>query len=152
MEKITLLSCLVSCTLRWPFSRRLVIFWSEVGGLEHVLVQAGITTPGTADSFLKASHVTCTRQAHQVSLHVLWRVQQGSSRCNATGWLDHAQKELLHVPMHLQQLELYSNTRGKLPALYRGPDQDCWFFALDHTWIPVHLHDMVSLNDCIRWV
>jgi hypothetical protein len=23
-----------------------------------------------------------------------------------------------------------------------------WFFALDHTWIPVHLCDMVSLNDC----
>ena len=31
------------------------------------LTQTGLTTSGTADLFLKASHVTCTRRAHQVT-------------------------------------------------------------------------------------
>lgn len=39
----------------------------EGSGWTGALVQAGITTPGTADSFLNASHVTRTRRAHQVT-------------------------------------------------------------------------------------
>ena len=37
-----------------------------------VLVQANIATPGTADSFLKFSHVTRTRRAHQVTAGSLY--------------------------------------------------------------------------------
>ena len=43
-------------------------------GWRDVLVEAGITSSGTADFFLTAAHVTRTRRAHQVtasSLHVL---------------------------------------------------------------------------------
>ena len=40
-------------------------------GWTVALVQAGVTTSGTADSFLKASHVTCTRRAHQVTFSSL---------------------------------------------------------------------------------
>jgi len=35
--------------------------------LASVLVEAGVATSGTADSFLKASHVTQTQPAYQVT-------------------------------------------------------------------------------------
>ena len=41
-------------------------------GWTGALVQAGIATPGTADSFLKASRVTRTRRAHQVTASSLY--------------------------------------------------------------------------------
>ncbi|XP_062605131.1 uncharacterized protein LOC134266937 [Saccostrea cucullata] len=56
--------------------------WKAVGdlldgsGWTGVLVLAGVATAGTADSFLKASHVTRTRRAHQVtacSLYLLMK-------------------------------------------------------------------------------
>ena len=43
-------------------------------GWTNALTQAQIASSGVADSFLKASHVTSTRCAHQVSaccLHIL---------------------------------------------------------------------------------
>ena len=36
-------------------------------GGQNALVQAGIASSGTADSFLKVSHLTRTRHAHQVT-------------------------------------------------------------------------------------
>ena len=36
------------------------------------LLQADVTTPGTADSFLKVSHITRTRRAHQITLASLF--------------------------------------------------------------------------------
>ena len=46
--------------------------WIEDSGWTSVLVQAGVTTSGTADSFLKASHVSRTRHAHQVTAAALY--------------------------------------------------------------------------------
>ena len=46
--------------------------WIEDSGWNSVLVQAGVTTPGTADSFLKASHVSRTRHAHQLTAAALY--------------------------------------------------------------------------------
>ena len=40
-------------------------------GWTNVLTQAGIATPGTADSFLKGAHVKRTRHAHQVTSSAL---------------------------------------------------------------------------------
>ena len=40
-------------------------------GWTHTLSQANIATPGTADSFHKAVHVTRTRHAHQVTASAL---------------------------------------------------------------------------------
>ena len=37
-------------------------------GWTSALLQADVTTPGTADSFLKVSHITRTRRAHQITL------------------------------------------------------------------------------------
>lgn len=45
--------------------------WLEGSGWTNSLVQAEVTTPGTADSFLKAAHVSRTRHAHQVTAAVL---------------------------------------------------------------------------------
>ena len=46
--------------------------WVEDSGWTSVLLQAGVTTPGTADSFLKASHVSRTHHAHQVTAAALY--------------------------------------------------------------------------------
>lgn len=48
--------------------------WLDGSGWISALIQANIASSGTADSFIKASHVTKTRHAHQVtaaSLHTL---------------------------------------------------------------------------------
>ncbi|KAJ8037918.1 hypothetical protein HOLleu_18860 [Holothuria leucospilota] len=44
------------------------------------LVQAGVYTSGPADSFLKASHVTGTKWAQQVTARSLFSLQQSSYR------------------------------------------------------------------------
>ena len=41
--------------------------WLEDSGWVEALVQAKVASAGTADSFLKASHVTRMRHAHQVT-------------------------------------------------------------------------------------
>ena len=41
--------------------------WLEDSGWISALVQADIASTGTADSFIRASHVTKTRHAHQVT-------------------------------------------------------------------------------------
>ena len=48
----------------------------EGSGWTGALTQAEIATPGTADSFLKASHVTRTRRAHQVTASALYLLLQ----------------------------------------------------------------------------
>ena len=50
--------------------------WQQGSGWVHALVQAEITTPGTADSFLHASHITRTRRAHQVTASALYILQK----------------------------------------------------------------------------
>ena len=40
-------------------------------GWTHALAQANIATPGTAESFLKTTHVTRARHAHQVTASAL---------------------------------------------------------------------------------
>ena len=46
--------------------------WLKGSGWTSALVQADVATPGTADSFLKVSHITCTRRAHQILLTSLF--------------------------------------------------------------------------------
>lgn len=55
--------------------------WLEDSGWTNALVQADIASSGTADSFIRASHATKTRHAHQVTaatLHTL--LQQAYSK------------------------------------------------------------------------
>ena len=46
--------------------------WLEDAGWIDALVQAKVATPGTAEAFLKAAHVTRTRHAHQVTDSALY--------------------------------------------------------------------------------
>ena len=50
--------------------------WLQGSGWTQALVQAEITTAGTADSFLRAAHVTRTRRAHQVTAAALYILQR----------------------------------------------------------------------------
>ena len=48
--------------------------WLDGSGWTSALVQADVASAGVADSFIKASHVTKTRHAHQATaaaVHVL---------------------------------------------------------------------------------
>ncbi len=70
--------------------------WLEDSGWTSALVQANIASTGTADSFVKASHVTKTRHAHQVtaaSLHTL--LQKAYSE-----YINAAEMEVLRVLGH----------------------------------------------------
>ena len=46
--------------------------WLDGSGWTDCLVQAGVAKVGMADSFLKASHITRTRHAHQVTAAALF--------------------------------------------------------------------------------
>ena len=50
--------------------------WLESSEWTAAFVQADITTPGKADSFLKASHVSRTRHTHQVTAAALYTLLQ----------------------------------------------------------------------------
>ncbi len=53
----------------------------EASGWTTALTQAGIASSGTADSFLKAAHLTRTRHAHQVSALALAKLQHEAFLC-----------------------------------------------------------------------
>ena len=57
----------------------------ESSGWTSALIQAGIASMGTADSFLKSSHLTRTRHAHQVSALALYELQQQAFLASAEG-------------------------------------------------------------------
>ncbi len=50
--------------------------WLTDSGWTDILVTSEVTTPGTADSVLKVSHVTKTRHAHQVTAAALYVLQR----------------------------------------------------------------------------
>jgi hypothetical protein len=70
MARISMWSCSVVFILKWQCG---IHIWDylEASGWTTVLTEAGIAYAGIADSFLKASHLTRTRHAHQVSA-LLW--------------------------------------------------------------------------------
>ncbi len=55
---------------------RSLSIWLADSGWTDILVTSEVTTPGTADSFLKVSHITKTRHAHQVTAAALYILQQ----------------------------------------------------------------------------
>ena len=53
---------------------KVIVDWLDESGWTAALVEANVATPGTAESFIKATSVTRSRRAHQVtasSLYVL---------------------------------------------------------------------------------
>ena len=145
----------------------------EDSGWTTALIEAGIASSGTANYFLKASHLIRTRHAHQVSALALAKLQQDAFLDMVTeGPHDENTKEawrqdminksptfqywdtipkmeilgLIFVIAHREQnFPLYVE---RLKALVP------WFFALDHQnyarWIPFHIRDMESLPTSIH--
>lgn len=144
--------------------------WMDGSGWTSALVLADIATQGRADGIIKASHVTRTRYAHQVtaaSLHILlqsaykrhtddsspgeelsyeeWLAQNCLSHPMFKYWTLTLELELTVLQfvksLRTANFELYKQTMGKLVP---------WLFALDHTnyarWLPVHIRDMVGLE------
>jgi hypothetical protein len=143
----------------------------EGSGWTGALVQAGVATSGTADSFLKATHVTRTRRAHQVtasSLYLLlqkahteysndldegddlesledWCTERAASCPQVHFWWIILQLELV-VMIYVRSIReanflLYIDALTKIVP---------WFLALGHLhyarWVPIHLRDMVALK------
>ncbi|KAK6169757.1 hypothetical protein SNE40_020746 [Patella caerulea] len=145
--------------------------WLSGSGWTQALVQAGIAKSGTADSFLKASHVARTRRAHEVTAAALYHLQfQAYEKYTETAhdngelplvfetWC--AAQKTLHPMFHywdtvleleLCMLSFVRSLREGNFDLYKKSLTKLapWFFALDHTnyarWIPVHLRDMCEL-------
>jgi hypothetical protein len=138
--------------------------WLEKSGWTEVLVEANIATAGVADSYLKASHVTRTRRAHQVTacaLYILqhkvyaeytgslgfdeWCKEHTNTSPQFQYWSITLQLEILLL-LYVRSLregnfQLYVESIAKIAQ---------WCFALDHThyarWLPVHVRDMASLQ------
>ena len=56
-------------------TKQVIFHYLQGSGWVQALVQAEITSAGTADSFLRASHVSRTRRAHQVTAAALSTLQ-----------------------------------------------------------------------------
>lgn len=146
--------------------------WIEDSGWTNAIVQAGVTTPGTADSFLKASHVSRTRHAHQVTASALYilmhraynsycdNLPQGVDPMAFGAWRDQREAEspqFHYWSLTLQfQLTIFIFVRSLREGNFQLYKDACtslapWFFALDHThysrWLPVHIRDMEVLDE-----
>ncbi len=143
----------------------------ELSGWTTALTQAGIASSGTADSFLKAAHLTRTRHAHQVSALALSKLQQDAF-LQTEGPHDESTQEAWRKDMIAKSPTFqYLDTVLRLEILglifvrsHRERDFFLyveslkslapWFFALDHQnyarWIPIHIRDMESLDTSIR--
>ena len=144
----------------------------DSSGWVGALVQANVASPGTADSFLRVTHVTRTRRAHQItasSLYLLLQkaftgycngLEEEHNRPSMEDWCSsraelYPQFKFWYLVLQLElsvlvfvraireaDFKLYVDALTKIVPL---------FFALDHPnyarWIPVHLRDMVALKN-----
>uniref|UniRef100_UPI00358F05C7 uncharacterized protein n=1 Tax=Myxine glutinosa TaxID=7769 RepID=UPI00358F05C7 len=147
--------------------------WLQDSGWTQALVQAEIATAGTADSFLRAAHVSRTRRAHQVTvaaLHILqhraydiyneratardeeplefeaWCDQRAAACPQFQYWATVLNLELC-ILLYIRSLR-ESNFTLYMDTL---PELAAWFAALDHIhyarWLPVHIRDMVGIAE-----
>ena len=139
----------------------------EKSGWTSALVEANITTTGKADSFLKVSHLTRTRYAHQVTACSLYALLKKAFAEKATlnqgvlqfeNWIRQAsmqspQFKFWYTVLNLQLLVFIFIKAIRLGRFQLYVDAIAsivpWFFALDHVnyarWLSVHLRDMSNL-------
>ena len=134
-------------------------------------MQAEVTPPETADSFLKASHVSRTQHAHQVTVSALdilmhkaydcycenfpegveplafspWRVQRDAESPQFLYW-SLTMKFQLTILIFVRSLREGNFLMYKEACTALAP----WFLSLNHTnyarWLPVDIRDMISLE------
>ena len=150
-------------------------FWSTVGdylegsGWVSVLTQSCVALAGTAESFLNASHLMKTRNAHQVSalaLAILQErafVQTGDAFSTQQEWKENMRKT---CPMFLYWDTVLNLELSGVVFVRAHRERDFslyleslkmiapWFFALDHyhyaRWVPVHIRDMEKLPTSVH--
>ena len=52
--------------------------WLDGSGWVNALIDADVATPGTAESFLKVSHLAKTRRTHEITAAALYILQQSA--------------------------------------------------------------------------
>ncbi|KAG7177316.1 hypothetical protein Hamer_G000627, partial [Homarus americanus] len=152
---------------------RMADSWLQGSGWEETLVQADFASPGTANSFKKAAHVTRTRRGHQftaATLNILQHKAYGKYTEDAQSngheplefgvWCQQRaeccpqfQYWATTLNLELSIIMFVRSLRESNFSLYMDALAELcqWFFALDHThysrWVPVHLKDMTELSD-----
>lgn len=146
--------------------------WLEGSGWTDALVDSKVASVGTADSFLKCSHIKKTRQAHTITAATLYILQKQAyelykSECTDNdrvetfdSWcqLEASRKPLfafwsITLQLELTILAFVRSIRDRNFELYVNSLRALvpWFFALDHIhyarWTPVHIRDMVTLAE-----
>lgn len=143
----------------------------DASGWTGALVEANVATSGTAESFLKVSHLAKTRQAHQTTAVALYKLLKDAYN-STRGFVDENDFHLWQVEMKklyptfvfwhmIMQLQIAILVFAKAQRENNFPlyvevleSLAPWFFSLDHTnyarWIPIHLRDMKSLPEQIR--
>ena len=154
--------------------------WTALGdllncsGWTEAISKSEISTTGTADSFLKATHIMKTRHAHQVTVVALHQLQQqafeqlSSNESDESfetfdAWKNRLTKESptyyfwdLIKELEMLILIFVRAERTKNFNLYLESLDSLMFlfFSLDHynysRWLSVHLRDMMSLPANVR--
>lgn len=144
--------------------------WLDGSGWTSALVAAEVASEGVADPFIKATHVTRTRRAHQVTAACLFILQSkayndylktleyGEEPLRITDWVDKVSKDRPHflywnrvLFLELCVLQLIRAIREANFSLYKKSLVSLvpWMFSLVHInyarWMSVHIHDMSLL-------
>ena len=154
--------CLVVCIQIWPSGRHYERFWNALAGLK-LLTESEVASSGTADSFLKVSHLTRIRHIHQITLLTLQKLQkeaflQSRSNQSESTWRNDMQTKsptfmywdlilryetliLIFIRVHREK-----NFRLYVAVLEKWIPP---FFALDHVnysrWMHVHIRKIEEL-------
>ena len=145
--------------------------WLEGSGWTSALVQANVAFPGIAYSFLKATHVSRTRHAHQVTASTLnismynayqeycERLDEGDDLLEYKAWCLMRKAECpqfqywsITLQFEITILTFVKSLRERNFRLYTDALTALmpWFFALNHSnyarWLPVYIRDIISLK------
>ncbi|KAK3716735.1 hypothetical protein QZH41_006309 [Actinostola sp. cb2023] len=141
----------------------------EASGWTTALTEAGVSSSGTSEAFLKVSHLTKTRLAHQITCAALHTLldnayeQLDGEDDDIQNWQNDMLRssptfKFWHMIMQLELtiLTFVRAHRENNFTLYVEVLQALapWFFALDHInysrWLPLHIRDMENLPDSIQ--
>ena len=140
--------------------------WLQGSGWSDALVHSAITTRGTADSFLKGSHIKRASYAHQVFAAALYILQRkaydSTAENNSTVYNDWCNSQCKVSPqfhywaLTLElELTILAFVRSLCQSNFHLYVQTIeallpWFFALDRSnyarWLSVHVSDIKTLQ------
>jgi len=131
-------------------------------GWVNALVNADIASPGTAESFLRVSHLAKARRAHQITAAALYVLQQSAYndyKAAFSAWCSKVASIQPQFSFWSQVLELKVLVLEIVRSIREGNFKSYvesvtalmpWMFALDHVnyarWLSVHVRDMATLQ------